>query len=102
MLKGQGEGVQTYRRRLNDSDSFNNLFLVHLRTWTVKVSDDGSHASFVSHSCGQVDWLLGIVLGKALDLDIALAEINLAYEPNLFTLPRCLLARFRGRKAKEP
>lgn len=49
-----------------------------------------------------MDWLLGIVFGEALDLDIKSAKIAVTLEPMKFTLPRCLLARFLGRKAKEP
>lgn len=99
MVKERG---LTYGRCLNDSDGFNDLFLVHLRTWTIKISDNCSHTSFVSHSGGQVDRLLGIVFGEALDLDINLAKMAVGIEPIDFTLPRCLLARFLGRKAKEP
>ena len=94
--------LSTYRRCLNDSDSFNDLLLVHLRARTVKISYNCSHASFVSHSSGQVHWLLGIVFGEALDLDITLAKLAVKYEPVGYTLPRCLLARFLGRKAKDP
>lgn len=48
-----------------------------------------------------MDWLFGVVLGEALDLSIELAEAG-SVERFELTLPRCLLARFRGRKAKEP
>ena len=75
---------------------------MHLRTWTVKVSDDCSHTSFVPHSSGQVDRLLGVVFRKALDLDLYLANFAVTYEPIELTLPRCLLARFLGRNAKDP
>lgn len=93
---------KTHGRCLNDSNGFDDLLLVHLGTWTVKISDNRSHTSFVSHSGGQVDWLLGIVFGEALDLDIKLAKTAMRLGPIDFTLPRCLLARFLGRKAKEP
>ena len=49
-----------------------------------------------------MNWLLGVVFGEALDLDIKLAKTAMRLEPVEFTLPRCLLARFLGRKAKEP
>ncbi len=75
---------------------------MHLCAWTVKISDDGGHASFVSHSCSQVDWLLGVVFGEALDLDLVSAKSAVVHGPIEFTLPRCLLARFLGRKAKDP
>ena len=93
---------QTYGRCFNDSDGFNDLLLVHLRARTVKISHNCGHASFVSHGGGQVDWLLGIVFGEALDLKTRLAVIVVIHAPIEFTLPRCLLARFLGKKAKEP
>ena len=49
-----------------------------------------------------MDGLLGVILRKALDLDFQLTKFAVTYEPIEFTLPRCLLARFLGRKAKEP
>ena len=47
-----------------------------------------------------MDWFFRVVFGKALDLDIDLASSR--YKWIQRTLPRCLLARFLGRKAKEP
>ena len=75
---------------------------MHLRTGTVKISDNCSHASFVSHRGGQMDRFLGVIFREALDLDIQLAKFAVTNEPVEPTLPRCLLARFLGRKAKEP
>ena len=49
-----------------------------------------------------MDGFLGVVFRKALDLDLQLAKFAVTYEPIELTLPRCLLARFLGRKAKEP
>jgi len=50
---------------LDDCDSLNDLFLVHLGTWSVEISDDGGHAGLVAHGCGKVDWLLGVILREA-------------------------------------
>ncbi len=75
---------------------------MHFRTWTVKISNDRSHAGFVSHSGGQVNWFFRVVFGEALDLDIQLANFALTHGLIEITLPRCLLARFLGRKAKDP
>jgi hypothetical protein len=50
---------------LDDSDSLNNLFLVHLRTRSVEIADDGGHASLVAHGGGKVDWFLWVILRKA-------------------------------------
>lgn len=49
-----------------------------------------------------MDWLLRVVFGEALDLDIKLAKMIEIHEPIEITLPRCLLARFLGKNAKEP
>ena len=57
--------LATYRRGLDDSDSLNDLFLVHLRTRAVKVAHNGGHAGLVAHGSGQVHWLLWVILGKA-------------------------------------
>jgi hypothetical protein len=58
-------GRGTYRRSLNNGDSLDNLFLVHLRTRSIKVADDGGHPGLVSHGGGQMDWFLGVILWKA-------------------------------------
>jgi hypothetical protein len=31
-------------------------------SWTVKITDDVSHASLVAHQGSQVNWLLGVIL----------------------------------------
>jgi hypothetical protein len=59
------QSSRTYRRSLDDRDSLNDLFLVHLRTWAVKVPHDGGHAGLVAHSGSKVHWLLRVILGKA-------------------------------------
>jgi len=38
---------------------------VHLRAGSFKIADDGGHAGFVAHGCGEMDWLLGVIFGKA-------------------------------------
>jgi hypothetical protein len=56
----------TYRRSLNNSDGLDNLLLVHLGTRTVKVTDNGGHTGLVAHGGGQVDGLLGVILGETI------------------------------------
>lgn len=38
---------------------------MHLRTGTVKITDDGSHTSLITHGSGQMDGLLRVILGEA-------------------------------------
>lgn len=49
-----------------------------------------------------MDRVLGVIFREALDLDLQLAKFAVTNELIKPTLPRCLLARFLGRKAKEP
>jgi len=58
----------TYRWSLNDGNYLNNVLLVHLNTWPVQVTDNGSHTSLVSESGGEMDGLLGVILRKGLDV----------------------------------
>ena len=58
--------LQAYGRRLNDSDRFDNLFLVHLRARSLKIADDGGHPGLVSHGSGEMDWFLWVILWKAI------------------------------------
>jgi hypothetical protein len=57
-----------HRWGIDDSDSLNNLLLVGLGARSVEVTNDGGHTSLVTHSGGQVDGLLGVILGEGLDL----------------------------------
>ena len=57
--------MNAYWWGFDDSDSLDNLFLVHLRTWSVQVSDNGGHAGLVTHRRGEVDWLLRVILWEA-------------------------------------
>ena len=59
------DSMETYRRGLDDGSGLNDLLLVHLGTRTVKVTDDGGHTGLVAHGGGQVDRLLGVILGEA-------------------------------------
>jgi hypothetical protein len=59
------ERAYAYRRSLNDGDCLDNLFLVHLRTRSIKVADNGGHPGLVSHGSGKMDWFLGVILRKA-------------------------------------
>ena len=54
-----------YRWGLDDGDSLDNLLLVGLGSWTVKITDDGSHTSLVAHGGSKVDWLLWVILWEA-------------------------------------
>jgi len=59
------EGSKAYRGCLNDCACLHNLFLVHLRAGSVKVTDDCGHAGLVTHRSREVDRLFGVILGKA-------------------------------------
>ncbi len=93
-----------YRWSLDDRDSFDNFFLMHLRTRTVKITNDRGHAGFVAHSSCEMNGLFWIVLGEALDLKTTSvgAQHPAGGHEMWLTFPRCLEARFLGRKAKEP
>lgn len=56
----------TYGGSLDDGDSLNDLTLVHLRTWSVKITDNGSHTSLVSEGSGEMDGFLLVILGEGL------------------------------------
>ena len=55
----------SYRWRIDDRNGLNNFLLVHLRTRSLKVTDNGGHTGLVAHGGGQVDGLLGVILGEA-------------------------------------
>lgn len=75
---------------------------MHLCSWSIKITHDCGHAGLVAHSCGKVDWFLRVILGKAGNVSASTQWSHDFSITNLFTLPRCLDARFRGRKASEP
>lgn len=56
-----------YRWGLNDGDSLDNLLLVGLGSWAVKITDDGGHAGLVTHGSSEVDLLLGVILWEAVE-----------------------------------
>ena len=58
-------GRETYRRSLDNGNSLDNLLLVHLGTGAVQVTDDRSHTGLVAHGGGEVNRLLGVILGEA-------------------------------------
>ena len=53
-----------HRRGFNNCRSLNNLALVELRTRTVKVTNNVGHASLEAHEGGEVNGLLGVILGE--------------------------------------
>jgi hypothetical protein len=55
------------RRSFNDSDGFDDLFLVELSAWSIKFSDNVGHASLISHEGSQVGLLGDIVLREGFD-----------------------------------
>lgn len=55
-----------HRGGLNDGNGLNNLPLVHLGSGSVEVTDNVSHTGLVTHDGGEVDGLLGVVLGERL------------------------------------
>lgn len=40
---------------------------MHLRTWSVKITDNGSHPSLVSEGSSEMDRLLLVILGEGLN-----------------------------------
>jgi hypothetical protein len=52
---------------------------MHLRAGSVKIADDSGHAGFVAHGRGEMDWLLGVIFGKAVMLLGELASGTEAY-----------------------
>lgn len=55
-------------RGFDDGDSLDNLTLVHLGSRSVEVTNNVGHTGLETHGSGQVDGLLGVVLGEGLDL----------------------------------
>lgn len=60
-----------HRGGLDDGDGLDDLSLVHLGSRSVKVSDDVGHAGLVTHAGGEVDGLLGVILGKSVTALVA-------------------------------
>lgn len=57
---------------LDDGDGLDDLTLVHLRAGAVEVTDDVGHTGLVTKHGGQVDRLLGVILGEGLDVTTVL------------------------------
>lgn len=55
-----------HRRGLNNGNGLNNFPLVHLGSGSVEVTDNVSHTGLVAHDGGEVNGLLGVVLGERL------------------------------------
>lgn len=56
---------ESYWWGLNNGGSLDDLLLVHLRTWTVKISHNCRHTGLVAHGGCEVDALLRVILGEA-------------------------------------
>lgn len=90
-----------YRWGLNDGDSLDDLLLVGLGSWAVKITDDGGHAGLVTHGGSEVDLLLGVILWEAVEEKLS-AQFHATRHQVLMsthdlTRPRCWAARFLGR-----
>ena len=57
----------TYRWRINNCNSLHDLLLVRLRARAVEVTDDRGHAGLVAEGGRQVDLVLLVVLGEAVE-----------------------------------
>jgi len=53
---------------LHDGDGLNDLTFMHFGPWPVKITDNVGHTGLVAHESGQVNWLLGVIPWKGLDL----------------------------------
>lgn len=51
-----------HRWGLDNGNGLDNFSLVHLGSGSVKVSDDVGHTGLVTHTGGEVDGLLGVIL----------------------------------------
>lgn len=51
---------------IDDRNGLNNFLLVCLRARSVEVTDDRGHTGLVTHGGGQVNGLLGVILGEAI------------------------------------
>lgn len=56
----------THGRRFDDRHSLHHFLLVHFRTGTIEVANNGGHTSFVAHCSSKMYRFLGVVFGKAL------------------------------------
>lgn len=91
----------TYRRSLDNGGSLNDLLLVHLGARTVEVTDDGGHTGLVAHGRGEVDGLLGVILGEAASCSASIfLRFDSIYSPlHLSTVSGGTLARQEGKRA---
>ena len=56
-----------HRWGLDNGNGLDDFSLVHLGSGSVKVSDDVGHTGLVTHTGGEVDGLLGVILGESLN-----------------------------------
>lgn len=70
----------SYRWGINDGNRLNNFLLVRLRAGSVEVTDDRGHTGLVAHGGGQVDGLLGVILGEAVGPLISHCSLELAIQ----------------------
>ena len=57
-----------HRRSFEDSNSFNNLLLMSLRTRTIQSTNNMSHTSFVTHESSKMRLLSSIILRETTDV----------------------------------
>lgn len=60
-----------HRWGLDNGNGLDDFSLVHLGSGSVKVSDDVSHTGLVTHTGGEMDGLLGVILDVSDVLSIA-------------------------------
>lgn len=63
-----------HRWGVDNGDGLDNLTLVHLGSWAVEVTDNVAHTSLVTKVGGEVDRLLGVILGEGLDVTTVLGS----------------------------
>lgn len=66
--------------RLDDRGSLDDLSLVHLASYSVELANNVGHAGLVAEESGEVDRLLGVILGERLDLAAVFGSTLLGQE----------------------
>ncbi|KAH3662443.1 hypothetical protein OGAPHI_005695 [Ogataea philodendri] len=90
---------------VDDGSSLDDLSLVHLRTWSVQVSDDGGHTSLVTKESSQSNWLRLDILRESLT-STSLLDSSLSWEETqgsvswffVLSVRHCISEKLMGRK----